>query len=104
MELLVKLVERVQGNRGGVLDTGCSRALVHWKVVPKEEFLEERATVVCCAHGDTVSYPLAKVRMEVEGNQQKLRLLCPIEVEAALSDCLPVEYCWVQMFPNCPSY
>ena len=50
MELLVKLVEGIQGNRGGGLDTGCSRALAHRKVVPEEEFLEERATMVRCAH------------------------------------------------------
>ena len=66
MELLVKLVEGIRGNRGGGLDTGWSRALVHRKVVPKEEFLEERATMVRCAHRDTVLYPLAKVRMEPE--------------------------------------
>ena len=65
-----------------LLDTGCSRTLVHQKLVSKETFLEGRATTVCCAHGDTVLYPLARVHMEVEGK--------PIEVEAALSDRLPV--------------
>ncbi len=35
-----------------------------------------------CVHADTVLYPLAKVKMEVNG--------MPIEVEAAISDTLPV--------------
>ena len=65
-----------------LLDTGCSRTLVYRKLVPEEVFLEGKATMVCCAHGDTVLYPLAKVHMEVEGK--------PIEVEAAVSDRLPV--------------
>ena len=48
----------------------------------KKAFPEVRATTVCCAHEDTVLYPLAKVHMEVKGK--------PIEVEAAMSYCLPV--------------
>ena len=55
---------------------------MHQKLVSKETFLKGRATTVCCALGDTVLYPLARVHMEVEGK--------PIEVEAALSDRLPV--------------
>ena len=46
-----------------LLDTGCSRTLVHRKLVPEEAFLEGRATRVHCAHGDTVLYHLAKVHM-----------------------------------------
>ena len=65
-----------------LLDTGCSRTLVHWKLVPEEVFLEGKAITVCCALGDTVLYHLAKVHMEVKGK--------PIEVEAAVSDRLPV--------------
>ena len=65
-----------------LLDTGCSMTLVHQKLVSEEEFLEGKATTVCCALGDTVLYHSAKVHMEVEGKA--------IEVEAAVSDCLPV--------------
>ena len=65
-----------------LLDTGSSRTLVHQILVPEEAFLEGNATTVCCAHGDTVLYHLAKVHMEVEGK--------PIEVQAAVSDHLPV--------------
>ena len=56
MELLLKLVEKVQENSGGDLDTGCLRTTVHQKLVPEEAFLEGRATSVCCAHGDTSLY------------------------------------------------
>ena len=75
---------RVEGKyvKNILLDTGSSRTLVHRKLVPEEAFLEGNATMVCCAHGDTVLYHLAKVHMEVEGK--------PIEVEAAVSDRLPV--------------
>ena len=80
-----------------LLDTGCSRTLVHQKLVPEEAFLEGRATMVCCAHGDTVLYPLARVHMEVKGKQ--------IDVEAAVSDQLPVGVLyWVRMCSNFPSY
>ena len=37
---------------------------------------------MCCAHGDTMLYSLAKMPMAVVGK--------PIEVEAAMSDQLPV--------------
>ena len=65
-----------------LLYTGSSRTLVHQKLVPEEVFLEGKATTVCFALGDTVLYHSAKVHMEVEGK--------PIEVETAVSDCLPV--------------
>ena len=48
----------------------------------KKAFPEGRVTTVCCAHGDTVLYPLAKVHIEVKGK--------PIEVEASMSYRLPV--------------
>ena len=71
MEVLLKLVEGVQLNRGGGLDTGCLRSLVHQKLVTEEAFLERRATTVCCVHGDTVLSHLAKVHMEVEGKANR---------------------------------
>jgi hypothetical protein len=49
-----------------LLDTGCSRTLVHQKFVPESAMLLGRATTICCAHGDTVVYPLARVHLEKE--------------------------------------
>ena len=65
-----------------LLDTGCSRTLVHQKYVPERNYLEGEAVAIRCAHGDTVLYPLAQVRIEVEGKS--------LEVQAAVADCLPV--------------
>ena len=65
-----------------LLDTGCSRTLVHQKYVPERNYLEGEAVAIRCAHGDTVLYPLAQVRMEVEGKF--------LEVQAAVADRLPV--------------
>ena len=65
-----------------VLDTGCSRTLDHRKFVPEEKFVEGEAVAIRCAHGDTVLYPLAHVRLEVGGKS--------FQVEAAVTDRLPV--------------
>ena len=40
-----------------LLDTGCSRTLVHQSLVPKEKLLEGEAVAIRCAHGDTVLIP-----------------------------------------------
>ena len=45
--------------------------------------LEGKMVSVRCAHGDTELYPLADIRMEVDGT--------PIRVEAAVADTLPVD-------------
>ena len=42
-----------------VLDTGCSRTIVGSNLVP---LLQSEVVAICCAHGDTVLYPLAKWR------------------------------------------
>ncbi len=65
-----------------LLDTGCSRTLVHQSLVPEEKIQEGSAVAIRCAHGDTVLYPLAKISLEVEGQ--------PITVEAAVSNTLPM--------------
>ena len=65
-----------------LLDTGCSQTLVHQELVPEYKLKEGEAVAICCAHGDTVLYPLAEVTMEIEGK--------PIEIEAAVSDTLPM--------------
>ena len=64
------------------MDTGSSRTLIRRDLVPREKLLEGRAITICCAHGDTVLYPLAKVNLEVSGKQ--------IEVEAAVAERLPM--------------
>ena len=63
-----------------LLDTGCSRTMIHKSWVPPHKLKEGDAVTIRCAHGDTVLYPLADVNMEVDG--------LPITVEAAVSDTL----------------
>ena len=65
-----------------LLDTGCSRTLVHHSFVPEAKIQEGRAVAIRCAHGDTVLYPLANISLEVEGQ--------PITVEAAVANNLPM--------------
>ena len=65
-----------------VLDTGCSRTVVRRELVKDDETLEGCGVTVRCAHGDTVFYLLAHVQLELDG--------MAVEVEAAVSDDLPV--------------
>ena len=65
-----------------VLDTGCSRTLVRSNLIPQDKVLEGEVVAIRCAHGDTVLYPLALVHLEINGQH--------IDVEAALSDTLPM--------------
>uniref|UniRef100_A0A1X7T3K8 Integrase catalytic domain-containing protein n=1 Tax=Amphimedon queenslandica TaxID=400682 RepID=A0A1X7T3K8_AMPQE len=64
-----------------LIDTGCSRTMVHEDNVPPEKILQGEATAIRCAHGDTVLYPLACVDISVGGKH--------LEVEAAVSNTLP---------------
>ncbi|KAL5509796.1 hypothetical protein EMCRGX_G005226 [Ephydatia muelleri] len=66
-----------------LLDTGCSRTMVRRQFVPQEKFLEGKWVSIRCVHGDTVLYPLADIKLVVEG--------IPVQVEAAVADSLPVE-------------
>ena len=66
-----------------LLDTGCSRTMVRRQFVPQEKFLEGKWVSSRCVHGDTVLYPLADIKLVVEG--------IPVTVEAAVADSLPVE-------------
>ena len=74
---------RVEGRQveGIVLDTGCSRTLVRQDLVPPEKRTGGEVSVRC-AHGDVVSYQLANVEMEVEGQ--------PMHVEVGVAPNLPV--------------
>ena len=65
-----------------VLDMGFSRTLVRGDLVPSQKMQEGDIVMIRCDHRDTVLYPLAEVKMEVDGQQ--------IQVEAAVSDTLPV--------------
>ena len=73
----------VEGRSVGdiLLDTGCSRTLVHRELVPESKLKDGKAVAICCAHGDTVLYPRADIMLEVNDKQ--------ISVEAAVSDTLP---------------
>ena len=64
-----------------VLDTGCSRTMVHSRLIPSDQLLEGDGVVVRCVHGDSALYPLCNVRIELEGHY--------IQVVAAVSDTLP---------------
>ena len=79
---LTKCVVEGERVRDILLDTGCSRTLVNRDLVPESKIQQGEAVAIRCAHGDTVLYPLAKISLEVAG--------CPITVEAAVSDTLPV--------------
>lgn len=50
-------------------------------LVPEQSKLEG-VVAICCAHGDTVQYPLARVQVEIGGQTT--------EVEAAVSGTLPM--------------
>ena len=65
-----------------LLDTGCSQTLVKSELVPTTKQVEGDVVTIHCAHGDTVLYPLANVELVVDG--------IPLQVEAAVSDTLPV--------------
>ena len=57
----------VEGNHIAdmMLETGCSRTLVHSELVPREKILEGSVTTICCAHSDTLLYPLAELEIQV---------------------------------------
>ena len=65
-----------------LLDMGCTRTMIRKDLVPKECLLPGKAVTILCAHGDMALYPLARVRIEVEG--------VGMEADAAVSESLPV--------------
>ena len=64
-----------------LIDTGCSRTMVHEKNVPPGKVLQGEAIAIRCVHGDTVLYPLTLVTVEVAGRG--------FTMEAAVSRTLP---------------
>ena len=64
-----------------LLDTGCTRTMVHEKLIPRRRKTSGEV-VIRCAHGDEVSYPLTEVQITVDGRT--------FTVEAGVSHTLPV--------------
>ena len=56
-----------------LLDTGCSKTLVHQELVPRSRLLEGEAMVIHCAHGDTVLYPVALLQVVVSMRTMEVR-------------------------------
>ncbi len=75
-----------------VLDTGCSRTMVHNKLVDKSKYLEGEAATIRCVHGDTALYPLAEVVLELDNR--------PLTVVAAVSETLPTSVVLGTDVPN----
>ena len=72
-----------RSSRGKAHQEYTSGTIIHQDLVPENKIKDGEAVAICCAHGDTVLYPLAQVcNMEVEGRQ--------IEIEAAVSNTLPM--------------
>lgn len=66
-----------------MLDTGCSRTMVHRNLVSEAHILDGESAVVRCAHGDSRLYLMAKVNVAVDG--------CTISIVSAVSDTLPMD-------------
>ena len=65
-----------------VLDTGCACTMVRQDLVPKERLVAGASIRLSCAHGDVVTYPLASVKIEIDGMS--------LPVTAAVANKLPV--------------
>ena len=63
-----------------VIDTGATQTLVHRRLVTDEDILDDTVDIKC-AHGDTMSYPLAAVKIAIGGKE--------IITTAAASSTLP---------------
>ena len=74
-----------------LLDTGCSRTIVHESYVPKSKYVAGEAVAICCAHGDTVMYPITIIDVVSS---------IPLQVEAVVSTSLPVSMLSELMFPS----
>ena len=76
-----------------LLDTGCSRTMVHRNLVPEEKMIYSEVVTIRCTHGDTALYPLAYVQLEVEGQSIAVKQLYlkPYQHQSYLG----------QMFPSC---
>ena len=64
-----------------LLDTGCSRTVVHEYLVPKEKVVYNKRVSLRCAHGDLVEYSTAEVEVLINGKLY--------HVNACVSSALP---------------
>ena len=64
-----------------LLDTGCSKTIVRRDLVGEEQWLGGESTIIRCAHGDAIAYPLAAIELEIQGKS--------VLVNSAVSDTLP---------------
>ena len=64
-----------------LLDTGCSKTIVQRDLVEEEQSLEGESTIIQCAYGHAIAYPLAAIELEIQGK--------PVLVNAAVLDTLP---------------
>ena len=65
-----------------VLDMGCACTMVRQDLVPKERLVTGATIRLRCAHGDVVTYPLAAVKLEIDG--------VSLPITAAVAEKLPV--------------
>ena len=63
-----------------LVDTGASKTLVRGDLVTEDDIVDGEVTIRC-AHGDTLSYPLAIVKISIGGKD--------MIIQAAVSDSLP---------------
>ena len=74
-----------------ILEPGCTRMLVHQDLIPRD--METRGEVIIrSAHGDEVSYPVAKVEITVGDSimQVEAGVSCTLPVSVLLGTCSPV--------------
>ena len=75
------MVEGVEVN-GICIDTGCSRSLVWRTLLPGDNILSKE-TETRCVQGNVVPYPLAMVKVVVDGRE--------LVIKAGLAEMLPVD-------------
>ena len=64
-----------------LLDTGCSKTIVHRDLVGGEQWLEGKSIIIQYVHGDAIAYTLAAMELEIQWKS--------VLVNAAVSDTLP---------------
>ena len=52
-----------------LLDTGCSKTLVHHKLVSEHKLFSKEVATIHCVHGYTVLYPVADLKLRLMVSQ-----------------------------------
>ena len=73
-----------------LLDTGCSRTLVHKDLVSKDSLLAGEAVAIRCAHGDTALCPLGQVQLEVEKQAMEVTVADKLPMSVLLGIDIPL--------------